>query len=267
MKISGIRGVLIDVDGTLLAGDAAIPGAADALRHLRSRGMPFRLATNTTRRPRAAIAAVLQRAGIDVAPEEIVIPSSLACLRIVRSGLRRAALLIPETAKVDLPGVEEVDTSPDWVVVGDLGRGFTFDLLNRAFSWLGSGTPGQTRLLALHKNRYWHAGDEGLVLDAGPFVAALEYATGVEAEIVGKPSPAFFELALADLGIGELSMRAADVLCVGDSLPNDCLGAAAIGCRTALVKTGIFDSDALAQAPAKPDYVLESIAQLPGWLA
>mgnify|MGYP001581120211 CR=1 FL=1 len=258
MRIPDVHGALIDVDGTLLAGDAAIPGAAEALRRLRERGILFRLATNTTRRPRAAIAEALGRAGIDVSPAEIVIPASLACRRITDSGRRRAALLIPESARIDLPGVEQVDTSPDWVVVGDLGRGFTFDLLNQAFRWLGAGTPAQTRLLALHKNRFWQAGDEGIVLDAGPFVAALEYASGVEAEVVGKPSPSFFELALADLGV-----PAGDVLCIGDSLVNDCLGAARAGCRTALVRTGIFDEEALARAPQRPDFVLDSIAQLP----
>lgn len=262
MTITGIRGVLIDVDGTLLAGDAAIPGAAEALRHLRDRGIPFRLATNTTRRPRAAISAALGRAGLDAAPGEIVIPSSLANLRIERSGRRRAALLIPEQAWVDLPGVVRVDSSPDWVVVGDLGRGFTFDLLNQAFRWLGSGTPAGTGLIALHKNRFWQPGDGGVVLDAGPFVAALEYASGVEAEIVGKPSPAFFELALADL-----ALPAGDVLCIGDSLPNDCLGAAAAGCRTALVKTGIYDEETLARQAFLPDFILDSIAELPGRLA
>ena len=185
--------------------------------------------------------------------------SSLACFRIVASERRRAALLIPESAKIDLPGVEEVDSSPDWVVVGDLGREFTFDLLNRAFRWLGSGTPVGTRLLALHKNRFWQAGGaEGVVLDAGPFVTALEYASGVEAEVVGKPSPAFFELALADL-----ALAAGDVLCIGDSLPNDCLGARQAGCRTALVRTGIFNEETLARAPERPDFILDSIAQLP----
>lgn len=258
MSIPSVRGVLIDIDGTLLSGDVAIPGAAEALRHLRARGIPFRLATNTTRRPRASIAAVLGREGIEVAPDEIVIPSSLACFRIVESGRRRAALLIPESAKIDLPGVEEVDTSPDWVVVGDLGPRFTFDLLNQAFRWLGSGSPAGVRLLALHKNRFWQAGADGVVLDAGPFVTALEYASGVEAEVVGKPSPAFFELALADL-----ALAAGDVLCIGDSLPNDCLGARQAGCRTALVRTGIFDEEALTRAPERPDFVLDSIAELP----
>src|SRR5262249_60228650 len=86
---------------------------------------------------------------------------------------------------------------PDRVVVGDLGRGFTSDVLNAAFRHLRGGAG----LIALQKNRYWSAGSEGILLDAGAFVAALEYAAGVTAVVVGKPSARFFELALASIGV------------------------------------------------------------------
>lgn len=248
-----VRGALIDVDGTLLDGDHAIPGASGALEHLRDLGIPFRLTTNTTRRPRSAIAASLRAVGIETATAEIVIPASLACQRIVTSGRRRAGLLLPEATREDFDGVTVVEDRPDWVVVGDLGREFTFERLNTAFRWIQDGAG----LIALHKNRYWHAGERGRVLDAGPFVTALEFATGREAVVVGKPSPAFFALALADLGI-----PAREAVCIGDSLENDCQGAAAAGCRTALVRTGLFDEAALGASSVRPDWVLESIADL-----
>lgn len=245
-----IRGALIDVDGTLLDGEAAIPGAAEAIARLRGRGIPFRLTTNTTRRPRTVIAAALAQAGIAVKVEEIVIPASLARQRIAGSGKLRTGLLVPEPCLEDLEGVEPVSKDPHWVVVGDLGPGFTFDRLNEAFAWLRGGAA----LIALHKNRFWHAGSRGVVLDAGPFVAALEFATGRSAEVVGKPSAAFFELALADLGLPP-----GDVVCVGDSLENDCIGAAGAGCRTALVRTGLFDARELSRSGFRPDAILDSI--------
>jgi len=248
-----MRGALIDVDGTLLDGESAIPGAAAAIARLRARGIPFRLTTNTTRRPRSAIAAALAGAGIEVSPAEIVIPASLARQRIVGSGKLRTGLLVPESCLEDLAGVIVDAETPDWVVVGDLGRDFTFERLNEGFRWLRAGAA----LIALHKNRFWHAGARGIVLDAGPFVTALEFATGQKAGVVGKPSVAFFELALADLGL-----PAADVLCVGDSLENDCIGAAQAGCRTALVRTGLFDAEELSHAGTAPDLILDSIADL-----
>jgi HAD superfamily hydrolase (TIGR01458 family) len=247
-------GVLLDIDGTLLAGDRAIPGAAQALGRIRAAGIPYRLVTNTTRRSRREIHAVLQRAGIEVEPGEILAPSVLARREIVDSGRRRAALLIPAEAHVDFEGVVEDEEHPDWVVVGDLGRGFTWERLNRAFLWLHAGAC----LIALQKNRYWLAGAEsGLVLDAGPFVAALEYAAGVSARIVGKPSPEFFRLAVEDLGI-----EPREAVMVGDDAAGDCGGGSRAGCRTILVRTGKFTQAAVREARARPDLVIDSVADL-----
>ena len=190
------RGVLFDVDGTLLSNDEPIAGAAETIERLRARGIPFRIGTNTTRRPRSAVAAVLGRGGIRVTIEEVLNPAVLARRRILDSGRTRAALLVPPGAREDFAGVIEDAERPDWIVLGDLGRGFTFEVLNRAYH----GLRGGARLIALHKNRVWNNGVDGVVLDAGPYVAALEYAAGVEAELVGKPSRLFFELAVAEIG-------------------------------------------------------------------
>jgi phospholysine phosphohistidine inorganic pyrophosphate phosphatase len=249
----GFRAALLDIDGTLLEGDDPIPGAAQALRTLRARGVTLRLCTNTTRRPRRVIASVLRAAGMPVDVREIVAPSSLARQVIVESRDTRAALLVPPESLEDFEGVREDRHSPAFVVLGDMGPGFTFERLNEAFLWLRGGA----RLIALQKNRFWHAGDRGLLLDAGAFVAALEYAAGVTARVVGKPSPDFFRLALDELGVAPR-----DAVSVGDSLPNDGAGAAAAGCRTILVRTGVFDARELAASEWQPDAVIDSIASL-----
>lgn len=251
--LEGVRGALLDVDGTLLIGGEAVPGAASALRRLRDRGIRYRITTNTTRRPRAGVAAVLRRAGIEVESDEILNPAVLARRRILDSGRLRAALLVPDESRADFDGVEVVRRAPDWVVVGDLGRGFTWDRLNEAFGWLREGAG----FLALHKNRYWHAGGEGPVLDAGAWVAGLEYAAAIEAEVVGKPSPEFFALALAALGLGP-----GEVLVVGDDVTTDGRGGAAAGCRTAAVRTGKFDERDLERERFRPDLLLDSVADL-----
>jgi len=251
--IEGVRGVLFDIDGTLLHGDRAVPGVAEVFARLDARGIAYRLITNTTRRSRAAIGIVLDDAGFRLDAEQILTPAVLARRRILDSGRRRAALLVPEAARVDFEGVEDVEERPDWVVLGDLGTGFTFAVLNRAFRWLHEGAG----FLALQKNPYWHAGDAGLVLDAGAYVAGLEFASGVAAEVVGKPNPAFFELALETL-----SLPPAEVLVVGDSVENEGRGAAAAGCRTAMVRTGSFSDRDLAPAGYVPDLLLDSAAEL-----
>jgi HAD superfamily hydrolase (TIGR01458 family) len=252
--LAGVEGALLDVDGTLIDGDQAVPGAAEALERLRRAGIPFRLTTNTTRRPRREVAAVLLRAGLRTSEREIIAPSILARRRILESGRPRAALLVPPACRIDFEGIVEDQERPDWVVVGDLGNEFTWERLNRAFSWIRAGA----ELLALHKNRSWHAGRElGLVLDAGPFVAALEYASGKVAQVVGKPSPEFFRLALEELGVPP-----SRVLVVGDDPENDCGGGQRVGCRGAVVRTGKFDAAALVRQAIAPDLILDSVAAL-----
>jgi ribonucleotide monophosphatase NagD (HAD superfamily) len=173
---------------------------------------------------------------------------------MLESGRHHAGLLVPDGARTDLEGVVADEQSPDWVVVADIGRGFDHDRLSAALRWLRAGA----RLLALHKNPCWQPGPEqGWVLDAGAYVAALEYGAGVTATVVGKPSRAFFELALTELGL-----PAHEVLVVGDDVTMDARGGAAAGCRTALVRTGTFQGTTAELAGFKPDMVVGSIAEL-----
>jgi HAD superfamily hydrolase (TIGR01458 family) len=251
--MEGVRGILFDIDGTLLDNDLPIPGAPPTLDRLRARGILFRLTTNTSRRPRSAIAAVLRRGGFTIEDREVLAPCVLARRLILDSGRRRAAYLLPEAARQDFEDVVEDEDRPDWVVVGDIGRDFTWERLNRAYHWIRNGA----RLLALHKNRVWDNGVDGVVLDAGPFVAALEHATGEVAELVGKPARPFFDLALSDLGL-----PAREVMVVGDDLEADCRGGSAAGCRTALVLTGKTTRAEAERARDHRGMVLDSIAAL-----
>ena len=251
--MEGIKGALIDVDGTLLLGDRAIPGAPEALSRLRARGLPFRLTTNTTRRSRAQVAAALTAAGLPAAEDEIVAPSALARSLVLGSGRRRALLLVPEGARADFAGIVSVEAEADWVIVADLGQEFTFERLNRAFRCLRAGA----RLIALHRNPWWLAGEDDPRMDAGAFVAALEYASGVTGLTVGKPAPEFFELALA-----ELKLAPGEVLVVGDDVENDCEGGRKAGCRTALVRTGKPTEAGMARLARQPDLIVDSVADL-----
>lgn len=250
--IGGIRGVLIDVDGTLLERGVAVPGAGEALERTAASGAVLRVTTNTTRKPRSAVARSLLDAGLPVPEAWIVTPAMLASRRIVASGRTRVMLLVAEATREDLEGVVEDDEAPDWVVVGDLGPGFTFERLNRAFLAIRSGAA----LMALHRNRYWITDDGQARLDAGAFVAALELASGIAAETVGKPARAFFEIALSEMGLDP-----SRVLVVGDDLESDIAGGRDAGCRTALVRTG---KAAGCDPPFRPspDHVIASIGSL-----
>jgi phospholysine phosphohistidine inorganic pyrophosphate phosphatase len=143
----------------------------------------------------------------------------------------------------------------DAIVLGDLGEGFTPPVLNAAFRAMMDGA----QLVALQHNRYWRRAD-GLALDVGAWAAALEYGSGREALVVGKPAAAFFAAAVAELGCEHAVM-------VGDDVEADVGGALAAGLAGVLVRTGKFREDALAASGIVPSAIVDSIAQVPGLLA
>ncbi|MFL6259946.1 MAG: TIGR01458 family HAD-type hydrolase [Thermoanaerobaculia bacterium] len=251
-----VDGILFDLDGTVYQEGRAIPGAAEALEALRRRGLPFRFTTNTTRRPRAALAARLREMGIPARPEEILSAPAAAARWLRDRGVRRVQLLLAEATFEEFSGLEIVDRDPDVVVVGDLGEGWTFPVLNQAFRSLMDGA----ELLAIQRNRYWHT-DGGLSLDAGPFVAALEYGSGKTATLVGKPSPAFFEAAARELGLPPERIAV-----VGDDLESDVAGARAAGMLGVAVRTGKYRPQDEERARRTADGVLDSIAEVPEWV-
>ena len=179
-----IRGVLIDLSGTVHIGDAPIPGALEAIRLLRAEGIPFRFVTNTSRKTRAMLHADLADIGLDV-PEEHIFTAPMAVRRYLERHRLRPCLLVHPNLVPEFDALPQDD--PDTVVVGYAQDAFTYEALNHAFRLLKRGA----RLLATGRTRYFE-GMNGLQLDAGPFVCALEYAAETQALVLGKPSTEFF---------------------------------------------------------------------------
>ncbi len=254
--LEGVEGLLLDLSGVIYVQEEAVPGAAEALASLRDAGIALRLVTNTTMRPRRTILERLERLGIEADPGELLTPATLAAARCREAGYESVGLVVLDELREDLEGVPEGEGHVDAVIVGDLGDRWDYAVLNRAFRQLMEGAA----LIALQRNRYWETA-EGLSLDAGPFVAALEYATGREAKVVGKPSPAFFELALGELGVS--AERAA---MVGDDVEADVGGALEAGLCGILVRTGKYRDDLVRESGIEPTLTVGSIADLPGLL-
>jgi HAD superfamily hydrolase (TIGR01458 family) len=248
-----IDGVLLDVDGVLAVSWEPLPGAIETLAWLRDRSIPFRLITNTTTKTRADLVGTLRDAGFDVRAEELVtaVVATAEHIRTRHPGAR-CFVLSDGDATADLEGIELVDIgSADLVVLGGASGDFGYEVLNRIFRRLTDGA----ELIGMHRNLYWRTSD-GLQLDSGAFIAGLEEATGRRATICGKPSPEYFDAALAMLGVPH--DRA---LMVGDDIVSDVHGAQGVGIAGALVTTGKFLPADLEKDPA-PDHVLETIADL-----
>lgn len=180
-----IRGLLIDLDGVVYTGGALVPGARETLGWLGDQGYPFRFISNTTRRSRESISKRLSEMGLEISPGIIFTPASAAAEQMHRQGISRIFLLSTGDVSTDFEraGLDMAYEGAEAVVVGDAGDNFTYSAMNRAFRLIETGLP----FLALEKDRFW-MDEGGLSLSAGPFVAALEYATGVTSELVGKPS-------------------------------------------------------------------------------
>jgi HAD superfamily hydrolase (TIGR01458 family) len=241
-----VGGLLVDLDGTLYVGDEPVEGAREALDELKASGLVIRYVTNTTRKPRRAVKEHLLSLGFQVEEAEIFTPARAAAGLI---GDRSCFALVDESLLEDLREITLTEDNPNHVLVGDLGEGFTYGRLSTAFRCLMGGA----ELIALQKNRYWRR-EDGLALDAGPFVAALEYASGKSATVVGKPEKGFFQLALEDLGLGSQ-----EVAMVGDDAEADVAGAQAAGLRGIQVRTGKYRPE----TEGEPDLLLDSIAALP----
>lgn len=260
--VLGAPALLLDLDGTLYVSGAAVPGAPETVAALRRAGIPFRFVTNTTSRPRAGLVERLRGYGFTAVPEEVLTPVTAAA-RIARArGCTVVAPFLPAPALADLSDLALVggtsgrpaDRTPQAVLVGDLGEQWTYALMQEAFAYVLDGA----LLIALSRDRYWRRGGV-LALDAGPFVAGLEYATSRAAILAGKPSPEFFRAAVASLPAGSAESGLA---MIGDDLWSDVRGAQEAGYRGWLVRTGKFREDALQESGIVPDRILESITDL-----
>ena len=252
--------ILVDIDGVLHVSGEPIPGAAEGIERLRTDGHALRFVTNNTTRARARLAEELSAIGVPIEEHEIETTPLFAGKRLAG---QKVLALVMAAIRPDLErNTTLVDAGADAVLLGgadetdETEHVFSYPNLSRAFAELEDGA----RLVCLHRNRWWQTA-QGPLLDAGAFVAGLEYAAGVDAEVVGKPTRAYFEAALSELGA-----EPAQAVMVGDDIEADIGGAKAIGMRAVLVRTGKFRKDTLAFAEQKPDAVLDSIADLPDWL-
>ncbi len=248
---SAISGVLFDLDGVLYVGDREIGGGRECVQRMLDDGLAIAGLTNTTTQPRWVVADKLAGFGIPISEHDIYTPAALAVQAI---GDRSARLYVRDALLADFDGVRIDNETPDCIVMGDIGGdGYTPALLREIFLAVIDGA----QLLALHKNRFWQKPD-GLHLDLGPFVAALEYASGSDAVVLGKPSRDFFHGVCAALGI-----RPAEALMIGDDIESDIGGAQSAGLNTALVQTGKYRAGFVKATGIKADLVIPSVADLP----
>jgi len=258
--LTHIKGLLCDLDGVLYVGGNALEGAVEAVQKIRASGLPCRFVTNTSTLSLASLQQKLAALGFMIATEEIISAPQATLLYLKRQPSPVCRLLLADDVKRDFHGVRQSDTEAeaeaDYIIVGDIGDAWSYPLLNEIFNCLMRGA----QLIAIHKNKFWQT-EQGLQMDIGGFITALEYASGTQAMIIGKPSADFFQVALDDMGViaGEAAM-------IGDDIDVDVGGGQQAGLTGILVKTGKYRQSYTEASAIKPDLIIDSIADLPALL-
>lgn len=251
--VKGVKGVILDMCGVLYdsgeGGGRPIQGSVEAVKRLMDSGLILRFCTNETQNTREKFVQKLRRMGFDISVSDVFSPAP-ALMRILRERGLQPHLLVHDDLIPEFDGIEM--NSPNCVVIGDAADRFSYENLNEAFRVLiGLKKP---ILFSLGQGRYYKETD-GLKLDLGVFMKALEYACDVQAEVVGKPSPEFFQSVLRDM-----NLQPHEVVMVGDDLVNDVGGAQRCGIKGVQVRTGKYRPSDEDHPSVKADAYVDDLA-------
>jgi 4-nitrophenyl phosphatase len=266
-----VRGVIFDVDGTLVRGDEPLPGAAAGLAAVGDAGLRRLFVSNNPTKPPEDYEQRLGRAGFDVDSEEVITAGSVSARylsehhaddRVAVVGergfvdlLREVGLSVVAVGAGDADGAASTADLPDPdVLVASIDREFHYRTLLRCLRLLDDPT---VTFLGTDPDVVIPA-PEGNVPGSGAVIDAIANVVGRDpAAILGKPSRITRDAALDRLGLAP-----DEVLVVGDRLDTDIALADGSGMRTALVRTGVTDDADLDASPITPDHVLDSLASL-----
>ncbi len=247
-----IKAVIFDLDGTIYVGNTIIPGAAAKVGELRKRGVKVLFFTNAGTRSRKGFSMKLSAMGIGAEPGQIYCGSYLLAMYVSEKHRGKKMFIVGERGlleECEEMGVPLTEGKADIVAVG-LDRAFNYEKLAKALENLEGGA-----ILLATNGDATYPSESGPMPGAGSIVAAIEFASGKKATVVGKPNK--YSMLLIEK---ELGLKAREILMVGDRLDTDISYAKACGLRSALVLTG--NSKRSDIKDVKPDYVFESVAEL-----
>ncbi|PIA18890.1 hypothetical protein COEREDRAFT_38349 [Coemansia reversa NRRL 1564] len=247
-----LKGVMLDISGTLHVNYTPTPNAVASLAKLRASGIKIRFVTNSTRITDDRLYSKLDAMGFKLCRSE-VFSSLSAAKKMIKERNYRPMLLLEDDA---LEQFADVDHSEPYnaVVLGLAPSKLDYGHLNQAFQAVLEGAD----LIGIHRAKYIATSKTQLSLGPGPFVAALESATDKNAELVGKPARAFYQLALADM---ELLDEPQSVAMIGDDVLADLGGGAEeLGLQRFLVRTGKYRQGDEAKASTSLDGTFDNFA-------
>ena len=250
-----IKGLLVDLDGTLYFKEAPILGAIETVSSLRDTGVRLLFFTNTDSKSPKTVLHILHEYGFKINEDEIFTP--IIALKEFLSKHPEKKSYFVTTVEVekefqDFPRVEGPEI-PDFVIVGDFHDNWDVNRLNEAFKYVFKGA----KLLGTQGNKYFLDRNGEPIIDTGSFVQMIANATGVTPKIFGKPSKDYFLQALK-----KINLKPQETLVIGDDLESDIQGAISTGLKGILVRTGKGQFYESTTSKIKPYLVLDSFSSI-----
>ena len=225
--MDNIKAIFFDLSGVIYEGKRLIPGASDVIYRLRKTHFQLRFVTNTATKNTETILSELCEMGIQVHANELFTAPMAVKQYLLQEQLRPKLVVHPNI----ISEFSDLNCdNPNCVVMGDARDQLHYQSLNEIFQMCHAGMP----LIGIGMNKYFKD-ENGLQLDAGPFIRAIEWAAGVDAIIMGKPNLIFFQAVVESTGLAE-----SQCLMIGDDVISDVNGAVEAGLFGVLVKTGKY---------------------------
>jgi len=255
LNLANVRGILSDIDGTLVFKNKPISGAIDAVNELRKRNIKLIFFTNTDSKTPITIYKKLVDLGFSIKLEEIFTPIIALKEYLFHQPEVKIHLVTTEEVAREFDDFCKVDVSeiPDIVILGDFRDNWDVHRLNLAFKFVLKGA----KLFGTQGNKYFLDSKGEPVIDTGSFVNMVASAASQSALIFGKPSREYFQQALNRLGVGK-----DESIVIGDDLYSDIHGANEFGIRSILVKTGKGQYYNSSETNIEPYSVIESFSSL-----
>ncbi len=266
-----IKAVIFDLDGVVYVGGEPCDGAAAGIEAVREDGLKVLFMTNNASRTPEEVAEHLRSMGIEAGPDEVLNSSQVGAAHLASLRDEGGVEADPLVLAVGGPGVSQAlqDEGFSIMKAAEVGA----EGPPRTFWAVLQGYGPQMRVLDLHEAGYavnegalWIATNSDATLPTsrgfapgnGALLAAVSHGTGATPEVVGKPFPRSYRIALDRLGL-----EPGEVLAIGDRLDTDIEGANAAGLPSVLVLTGVNDREdaEAADERQKPTYIEENIPQ------
>jgi 4-nitrophenyl phosphatase len=229
IRLSGVRGFLMDLDGCVWRGSELVPGAREFLEGLAARGVRRLFLSNNSTEADETIAKHLRGFGIAATVQDVVSPLGImgafvrqrqGPARVLVVGAAELADAVREGGHTVVP--HEAYREAQAVVLGR-DEEFTFRTLTAASRAVAAGATFYTCNLDV---RLPVEGGEFLP-GVAPLAEAIALAGAARPVVVGKPEPHLFRVALERIGL-----PATQVAMLGDSLATDIAGGRRAGLRT-----------------------------------